>query len=349
MLARPVLEERIEQVGVLRAREHVLEHLGLRPRRVAHCAPQPVPLTRLERHHPDVAVLAGQNRGGRAEAHPDAAPSLPLPVLRERPHVLGAREQRRNRLGARDVEIPATGLLSAHDRAEPPRRRDVAAEEVRAGRPVLERWLARPAAVAVTRCREVVRVQVVRLPVRVRARAAERRNRDPDPAGVRGEKRMRIESPRRKPRRRRVLHDRVGRCEKRPECRAISLRTGVEFDALLVRVEEEEEPTLLRVWIVAWKRAEPARGVAARPLDLDHFGAVVGEKPRAKGRGHLLSEFDHADSREGSVRHGIRLCDATRMRPGYNNTDRFVIELESPRRPRPSGAPPTRTTRTDRP
>ena len=146
VLHRPFFDERVDHVGVLGAREHVLEHLGLRPVGIAHHLADAVPLPRLERQHPDVAVLAGQDRRGSAERHADAGAVFPLPVLRQRADVLPADEDRGDRLGARDVEMLSSPRAPAPERGcESPRGPGRRAEELGREGPVLERRFARVA------------------------------------------------------------------------------------------------------------------------------------------------------------------------------------------------------------
>ena len=144
-----------------RALVHVLEDVDCHPLGIAHDACEAVPLAGLEREHPDVAVLAREDRGGRAERHADAGAALELAVLRVAADVLAADEGRGDRLGARDVDVlAAADALAAVDRGQAPGRRRDRAVEVGGERAVLERRLAGPAAVAAARAREMEGVQV---------------------------------------------------------------------------------------------------------------------------------------------------------------------------------------------
>ena len=300
----PLLDERVDHVGVLGAGEHVLEDLRLRPLGVAHRFAQAVPLARLQRHHPDVAVLAGEDRGGRTERHAHPRARLEDAVLGVGSDVLAAHEDRRDDLGAGDVDVLAARLLASVQRRQAPGGGDVGAEEVGGEGAVLEGRLTRTAAVAVPGRGEMEGVEVAALPVGVGPRLAEGSDRDHHQLGVeRGEARV-VEPPIAHLLRRVVLDEDV-RPRQQLEQRVASVgAAGVQRNAPLVRVQEEEESTLLRIGLVAGKGAPVARHVAAsRRLDLHDVGAVVAEQLGAEGRRHSLAQLDRTDTLKGAVAH----------------------------------------------
>ncbi len=191
----PALDHGVDEVLVLPAHEHVAEHLGLRPLGVAHHLAKAVPLAGLEHQHPDVAVLAGQDRRRRGQPHADAGATVVDAVLGVATDVLTTDESGRDRLGTRHVHV----LAAAHapppvGGGQAPRRCSDGAVEVGREGAVLQGCLAGTAAVAVAGRRHVEGVEVAAVPVAVRTRPPERRDRDQHQIGVGGAQRRVVEA-----------------------------------------------------------------------------------------------------------------------------------------------------------
>src|SRR5690606_4820146 len=76
-------------------------------------------------------------------------------------------------------------------------------------------------------------------------------------------------------------------------------RLQIQSDALLVRVQEQEQPAFLRVGSIARERPVAACIVAsAGGLYLDHTCTHVGEQLSTVGRGDELAELDDGQSLE---------------------------------------------------
>ena len=304
VLHRPFLDERIDQVGVPGALEHVLEQFEIGPFRIAHDLAQPVPLPRLQRQHPDMAVLAGHDRRRRALRHAHARALVEDAVLGVATDVLSAHERGRDGLGRGHVQVlPAARLPPAVDRCQSPGCRRDCAEIIRRKGAVLERRFIRAPAVAAARTGEVVRVEVVAVPVAVGTGLAERCDRDHDEVRVRGGQRGVIEPPCAHLRRRVVLDQQIRPRHETQEHRPPRLGAHVAADAALVGVVDEVEPALLGIRHIARKRPGRARGIARGQFDLDHVSTVVGEQFRAERRGDHLPEIDDLDARQRSGAH----------------------------------------------
>jgi len=302
----PRLDQGVDGVGVLGAREHVLEHLELHPVGVPHHARQPVPLPGLEGQHPHVAVAAREDGGGRPQRHPDPGSPIEDPVLGVGADVLGTDEGGGDRLGAGDVDLLATPhLLQAVQSRQPPGCARDRTEEVGGEGPVLEGCLVRKSAVAAARAGEVVGVQVVGLPIAVGAGLAEGRDRDHHEVGVQGGERAVVEAPTLHPCRRVVLDQDVGPGDELAQPIAFVGTADVQADAPLVGIEEVVEAALLGVRDIAGEGAPAPCDVAVGRLDLDDVGSVIREELRAVRRRHPLAELDYLDPLEGSLAHRV--------------------------------------------
>ena len=85
---------------------------------------------------------------------------------------------------------------------------------------------------------------------------------------------------------------------------APALRLEVERDALLARVQVEEETALVVVWHIVRERPQPPGIVALRRLDLNDLSAEVCQELRAIRARNPLREIDDADAFEGGVGQG---------------------------------------------
>ena len=109
----PLLDQRVDHVGVLGSNEHVLKHLRLCPIRISHRSTQAVPLARLQGHHPHIAVLARDDGGRCTERHADACARLEHSVLSVPADVLAADKQCGENLRAGDIDVLAAACLFA--------------------------------------------------------------------------------------------------------------------------------------------------------------------------------------------------------------------------------------------
>ena len=102
----------------------------------------------------------------------------------------------------------------------------------------------------------------------------------------------------------RVVFDRnVGRGHQTMQQRAAFLGLQIEGEAALVAVERTEE--------AGGKTGKPPRRIAADWFDLDHVGTEIGEnEPRARTHDGV-TEFEHANSSEGSC----PVCPCVLVRP----------------------------------
>ena len=121
VLHRPFFDQRVNQVGVLGAREHVLKHFRLHPFGVAHHFGDTVPLPRFEGKHPNVPVLTRDDGGGRTERHAHARALFELPVLRVATNVLPAHKGGGDRFRTRHVHmLTHAGVLAPVNSGESP-------------------------------------------------------------------------------------------------------------------------------------------------------------------------------------------------------------------------------------
>ena len=90
-----------------------------------------------------------------------------------------------------------------------------------------------------------------------------------------------------------ALDDRVGGRSEVERLRPTGLGLEIEHDAALVRVEEQEQPRPLQPRLVVVERRQQPRGVAARRLDLNDVGPVVGQQPGRERPGGELRQVDH--------------------------------------------------------
>ena len=124
-----------------------------------------------------------------------------------------------------------------------------------------------------------------------------------------------------------ALHDYLGPPGQQLEHLDARRTLEVQRNAELIVIEELEQRAGLGVGEVIVERAQPAaRVAAARPLDLDDVGAVVGEQLGAERPGDVMGQVQHTGPGEGlgqraalgTFRHDNCANIAGRMPPGKN-------------------------------
>ncbi len=298
--AGPFLDELEQDVAVAPAFEQVVEELDAGPLRIAHRPAQAEPLALLDRDDPDVTVRAGEDRGGRTEAHADAAALLVATFLGIGADILGAREEGGDDLGAGDIEMLSTAHAVAAERcSQPPGRSSESRKELGGEGARLERGGVGAPAIATAAGCEVIGVEIVSLPAGVGARQTEGRDRDRDEVGIQRHEGLRIEPPGAHTGRVLVLDEEVGLGDQGSNPFASLGRVEVQGVRALPFVEKEEAAALLGVGLVPREGAPTPREVAQPGLlDLDHVGTVVSEEPGTKGRRYAVAELHDAKARE---------------------------------------------------
>ena len=251
-----------------------------------------------------MAVLAGQDGGRCAERHAHAGARLEYTVLGHAADVLRSDEERRDDLGAGDVDLLAGAhALAARHGGDAPGCGGVGAEELGGEGAVLQGGLAGSPAVAAAGGREVEGVQIRALPVGIGPGLAERRDGDHHQVGVAGGERRVVETPVAHAPGLVVLDEHVGPRHEVEQLLALLGCADVQGDAALVRVEEEEEAALLRVRVVSREGTPTTADVAIGGLDLDDLRSVVAEELGAEGRRNPAAELHHSNTCQCVVGH----------------------------------------------
>src|SRR6185295_18163913 len=118
-------------------------------------------------------------------------------------------------------------------------------------------------------------------------------------------------------------------------------RFEVQRHALLVRVQQHEEPGVLAL-LVGQRQAS---GLAAGRLDLDDLGAEPREHLRAAGARLVLGEVEHANSLE-CLLHGV--LSVSPAGPACGGTAARDSARARPRSPAPRAGPGWRASETER-
>jgi hypothetical protein len=251
-------------------------------------------------HHPAIA--------GAGEPARPAASREGVALVGEAPdrHALEAH----HRLLLRDVDVlaePRPGpAVDGGQRAERGDEARVVLAEVSPG--------TRRGAIALARRGEgrgvpggVVEVEVMAPMPAARSGLAEGGDRRDDETRVAAGQYLVAEPQRSQSARRPILDQHVGPPGERRERAPTRLRSEVEAQRALARVEIEEERAAIGVRLAVGSGTAPARRVTAlRVLHLDHVRPEIGQQLRAVGRRHHLAELEDRETGEGARR--VRSC-----------------------------------------